>query len=161
MSEPSERPAPHRVAEVSFSLRDFARCQQLADYLSRLAAADDRDQERRASQLSSQVNELLELAYALGADGERLSLAVSGGPTGSQFALSIPASEERSARYHATLAPALAPDAAEAYRAALPSLWRAPGPGVGLWELVAVHGAALSLVPAAGALQLTLTTPHE
>ena len=107
----SESPAAPRpdlkrrpVVAVQFSANGFAdnwlHCQQLADFLARVAASDRYDSEHHATLFSHFLNELLEVVFRLHAPGREIFVHVF--KTGDELLieLRIPIDPETEQAYH-------------------------------------------------------------
>jgi hypothetical protein len=150
---------PKRVASLQFSLVDFAHCQQLADYIARLAAAKSFDIERQTTLLAMHTNECLELTYILGTEPGEISLEINTSESTTNLQLTIPSNEERWRQYQEALRPALSYKADKASRGL--DWLRNDQVGGGIFELVSVFGDGLALTRQGDALQVELVIHHE
>lgn len=169
-SPPQSAPeaAASPVVSASLTVRgladDWAHCQQVADYLARFAASDRFDPEQLTTRLSTYLNEVLELVLRSEPGEGAVVITVERAADRLQIAVAVPAGRDGGEYLRSSMRAAAEPDVAAAYRRSFAAQVQAgddEGVGVGLLELIALHGIKLGLREAEGGLVLSMIVPHE
>ena len=155
---------PSKVISMRLALSGFsetwAQCRVVADYIARYAASDRFDPEGLATQISSFVNEVLELSFAnhgegtMGVDVTREEVAV-------HVSCVFPTNDEVTAAFQRALGGLSSPDIQARHRQGFLALLDAPDPAGAFVEMAAVHGVAPQLTLRDDSLLVSLTIPAE
>ncbi len=144
-------PSPSQVApliRVDLCASDFAanwqQCDRVANYLARTVSTDRPDTFLHANLLSTALNELFEIAFVQHSRGGKITCELLRNGAGDRVELTIPVDEAQRAFYRKQVEYIGSANVAELYASALLGE-AAPGTSIGLLELAADYGAAISL----------------
>ena len=155
---------PSKVISMRLALSGFsetwAQCRVVADYIARYAASDRFDPEGLATQISSFVNEVLELSFAnhgegtMGVDVTREEVAV-------HVSCVLPTNDEVTAAFQRALGGLSSADIRARHRQEFLAFLDAPEPAGAFVEMAAVHGVLPQLTLRDDSLLVSLTIPAE
>ena len=148
------------IVAAKFTVNGFARqwghCHLLANYLARFVSANEADPERHATQLSTFVNELLEVVFRNhGEDGE-IEVIFRKRARHVVLQVTVPVAEQHRMFYRMAVKVVGQPDLKGWFRARIEDPSDGEDPMLGLLELVAVYTCTLTLAEPSGSNRLSL-----
>jgi len=148
------------IVAAKFTVNGFARqwghCHLVANYLARFVSANEADPERHATQLSTFVNELLEVVFRNHGDDGEIEVIFRKHVRQVVLQLAIPVADQHRMFYRMAVKMVNQPDLKGWFRARLQDPADGEDPMLGLLELVAVYRCTLALTEPAGSNRLSL-----